>query len=337
MEIDISKKVNNGIKWTLAGIVIAAILCSVGVWFWYSQKSYLTISDAKVACTLVGAKAQVPGTIQELLVKDGEKVNAGQILAKVKVKISEDQIHQLEQSLELAKKNYTQILAGTTTSRQVAGSAPAEPAGNSADLERAARAKERMEQLYAIGAVSAVKYEQAQAEYQAAQAAANAGSAAPGVSYESVSTPSSPEAIKMAKMQIDQAQIALDTAKKNMESTDIVAPVAGTVFYTKLAAGADVEPGQSVVNIGDAANIWLELSLTKSQREKVRLGQFVSYTLAGSTVEGTVVDLEDPAESESKAENGEEVRYKAKVSLPAELAKEVKPGQEAVVKIALNA
>lgn len=337
MEIDISKKVNNGIKWTLAGIVIAAIVCSAGVWFWYSQKSYLTIQDAKIACTLVGAKAQVPGTIQELLVKDGEKVNAGQILAKVKVKISEDQIHQMEQSLELAKKNYTQVLAGTTTSRPVAGSAPTEPAGSSADLDRAARAKERMEQLYAIGAVSAVKYEQAQAEYQAALAVSGAGSAAPAVSYESISTPSSPEAIKVAKVQVEQAQLALDTAKKNMESTDITAPVAGTVFYTKLAAGADVEPGQAVVNIGDAANVWLELSLTKAQREKVRLGQFVSYTVGENSVEGTVVELEDPADSESKAENGDDIRYKAKVSLPADLAKEVKPGQEAVVKIALNA
>lgn len=338
LEVDISNKVNNMIKFGLAGVIIIAILCSAGIWFWHNQRAYLTITDARIASALVGAKVQAPGNVEEILVADGETVEAGQVIAKMKVRMSEEQIRQMEQTLELAKKHYTEVLAGTTVTKPVFSGGGTDAAGAQAEFDRAAGNRARMEQLYAIGAVSAVKQEQAQAQYQAAEAALQAAQSSPAASYENVSSPSTPEAIKAAQLQVNQAQTALDMAKKNMDATEITAPVAGTVYYTDLRAGSTVEAGQTLLNIGDASNLWLEVSLTKEQKEKVRLGQFVSYTVNGTALQGTVLDIDDPA-SKAKPEAAEEssaADITAKVSLPVELPAEIKPGLPAVVKIALN-
>ena len=344
MEVDISKKVNRIVVFGLAGIVAAALICSAAVWFWHSHRAYMTVKDAKIASTMVSVKAQAPGTIEEILVADGDAVSPGEVIAKIKVKVSDEQIKQLEQSLDLAKKHYTEVLAGTTVAKPVNGGTAVDAGASQADVDRAAKTRDRMQQLYAIGAISAVRYQQAEAQYEAVAAAAG-GSQESAPSYESVSTPSSPEAIKAAQTQINQAQLALDTAKKNMEATEITAPIAGTLYYTEAKAGTDIAEGQPIFNIGDAANIWLELSLTKEQKDAVRLGQFVSYTIDGKDMQGTVLDIEEPKAAEQSdagatenapaADAGADT-VKVKVSLPSDVSDDIKPGVAAIARIALN-
>lgn len=344
LEVDISKKVNKIVVFGLAGIVAAALICSAAVWFWHSHRAYMTVKDAKIASTMVSVKAQAPGTIEEVLAADGDAVSPGQVIAKIKVKVSDEQIKQLEQSLDLAKKHYTEVLAGTTVAKPVSGGASADTGASQADVERAAKTRDRMQQLYAIGAISAVRYQQAEAQYEAAAASAGGGQeSAP--SYESVSTPSSPEAIKAAQIQVNQAQLALDTAKKNMEATEITAPIAGTLYYTQVKPGTDIAEGQPIFNIGDAANIWLELSLTKEQKDSVRLGQFVSYTIDGKDMQGTVLDIEEPKDGQGSDAGATENApapdavsdvVKVKVSLPSDVPEDIKPGVTAVARIALN-
>ena len=154
MEVDISKKVNYAIKYGLPGLVLLALAASAAVWFWHSQQSYLVISDAKLTSAMVAARSSTPGTIESLLVEDGAKVEAGQVVAKIKVKVTPEQLQQLEQTLELAKKNYTSVLAGTVVSQPVGGSSGS---GSQAEVERAAGKKARMDQLYELGAVSAME------------------------------------------------------------------------------------------------------------------------------------------------------------------------------------
>ncbi|MGL5271387.1 MAG: HlyD family secretion protein [Selenomonadaceae bacterium] len=326
MEVDISKKVNYAIKYGLPGLVLLALAASAAVWFWHSQQSYLVINDAKLTSAMVAARSSTPGTIEALLVEEGAKVEAGQVVAKIKVKVTPEQIQQLEQTLELAKKNYTSVLAGTVVSQPVGGSTGS---GSQAEVERTAGKKARMDQLYELGAISAMQRDRAEAEYQAALAATQSETSP---SYQSVSMPSSPEVIKAAQQQVNQAQTALEAAKKNMDATEVVAPVAGTVYYTNLLAGSEIEAGQPVLNIGDAANIWLEVPLTAAQQDKVRLGQFVSYKVEGHELQGTVLEVNElPADAGDAAP-----RYAAKVSLPLESQADLHPGMKAQVKIALN-
>lgn len=306
MEVDITEKVKRVLKFGPLALVVLAILCALGVWAYQHSQKGLTVYDAKVESTMVGVKAKADGTITELVVQDGDHVEAGDVIARVQVKITDEQIAQLAQNAELAKQNLAQVQRGqTVTVPQSAAPAPVpvpQPSGNSQAVANARARLNRMNELYEMGAISAVKRDQAAADLAAAEAAATpapAVSAPAATRYQTMTQPANPEAVKQAELAVKQAEAALENAKQDAQATEIVAPVSGTVYLgDDIQEGADLKTGATVASIGDASNIWVETRLSPNQKGKIRLGQFVSYTIEGKKYQGTVLDIVDPADAQ---------------------------------------
>lgn len=306
MEVDITEKVKRVLKFGPLALVALAILCALGVWAYQHSQKGLTVYDAKVASTMVGVKAKADGTVTELVVQDGDHVEAGDVIARVQVKITDEQIAQLAQNAELAKQNLAQVQRGqTVTVPQSAASAPMpvpQSVGNSQAVANARARLNRMNELYEMGAISAVKRDQAAADLAAAEAAAMpapAVSAPAATRYQTMTQPTNPEAVKQAELAVKQAEAALENAKQDAQATEIVAPVSGTVYLgDDIQEGADLKAGATVASIGDASNIWVEARLSPNQKGKIRLGQFVSYTIEGKKYQGTVLDIVDPADAQ---------------------------------------
>ncbi|WP_019542124.1 HlyD family secretion protein [Selenomonas bovis] len=306
MEVDITEKVKRVLKFGPLALVALAILCALGVWAYQHSQKGLTVYDAKVASTMVGVKAKADGTITELVVQDGDHVEAGDVIARVQVKITDEQIAQLAQNAELAKQNLAQVQRGqTVTVPQSAAPAPMpvpQSSGNSQAVANARARLNRMNELYEMGAISAVKRDQAAADLAAAEAAATpapAVSAPAATRYQTMTQPANPEAVKQAELAVKQAEAALENAKQDAQATEIVAPVSGTVYLgDDIQEGADLKAGATVASIGDASNIWVEARLSPNQKGKIRLGQFVSYTIEGKKYQGTVLDIVDPADAQ---------------------------------------
>ena len=306
MEVDITEKVKRVLKFGPLALVALAILCALGVWAYQHSQKGLTVYDAKVASTMVGVKAKADGTITELVVQDGDHVEAGDVIARVQVKITDEQIAQLTQNAELAKQNLAQVQRGqTVTVSQSAAPAPMpvpQSSGNSQAVANARARLNRMNELYEMGAISAVKRDQAAADLAAAEAAATpapAVSAPAATRYQTMTQPANPEAVKQVELAVKQAEAALENAKQDAQATEIVAPVSGTVYLgDDIQEGADLKAGATVASIGDASNIWVEARLSPNQKGKIRLGQFVSYTIEGKKYQGTVLDIVDPADAQ---------------------------------------
>lgn len=306
MEVDITEKVKRVLKFGPLALVALAILCALGVWAYQHSQKGLTVYDAKVASTMVGVKAKADGTITELVVQDGDHVEAGDVIARVQVKITDEQIAQLAQNAELAKQNLAQVQRGqTVTVPQSAAPAPMpvpQSSGNSQAVANARARLNRMNELYEMGAISAVKRDQAAADLAAAEAAATpapAVSAPAATRYQTMTQPANPEAVKQAELAVKQAEAALENAKQDAQATEIVAPVSGTVYLgDDIQEGVDLQAGATVASIGDASNIWVEARLSPNQKGKIRLGQFVSYTIEGKKYQGTVLDIVDPADAQ---------------------------------------
>ncbi len=367
MEVDISKKVNYFIKYGVIGLVVIAVICSGGVWFFYHHQTGFTVRDAQVSSSMVSARTKAAGTVEEVMVSDGDRVEAGDVIARIKVNVTDEQIAQLEQTVDLSKKNLVEVQKGMTVSQAVpAPSAPVQSTGASqGEVSAAANRLDRMNKLYEMGAISAVKRDEAEAAYQSAVASASVSSvpaASSSASYQTVSQPSSPEVIKNAELQVKQAEAALENAKKASEATDIIAPSAGTVYLSDIQEGTEVKAGQTIARIGEAGNLWLEAYVDPAQKGKIRLGQFVSYTIGNSKLQGTVTDISDPLEdtasddaagdnetdspagtpaAEVNTEGAKPVsshpdKLTVKISLPISTSKDLKPGQKTDVRFSGN-
>ncbi|HJG07422.1 MAG TPA: efflux RND transporter periplasmic adaptor subunit [Megamonas hypermegale] len=340
METDITEKIKPIIRYSLPIILIIAALLVFGIFKWNEAKTVLNISDAKLTSSLVHVSAQSDGTLTEILVNDGDKVEAGQVIAKVKVITTPEQIEALQKACDEAQANFDnieqQIKSSTTTTQTVVSSAPSggDIAAAQARVDAAAAQAQKMSKLYSIGAVSATQYTEAQSEYSAAQAALSAASAPQQITRQ-VQTPTAPskelsEALASAQVQLEQAQAALNQAQSDDNYADITAPVSGIIYLTDFKQGDNLKQNDVFINIGNTKNLWVEAPLTEEQYNKVHPGQFVHYTVDDLDLTGTVLEVTHADDSDNNLITA------AKISFPDDMIDKVTPGADVTVQITLD-
>lgn len=315
MEVDITKKVQYLMKYGLVGLILIAVLCAGGIYYYQHQHKYFNVYDAQVTSSLVAAKVHGNAMITEKVVEEGEHVEAGDVIAHVQSTVTDEQIANLEQTVALSQRNLDEIKKGQTVTVAVPSPAPAPAAsaprssGSSQSVASAESRMNRMNELFEMGAISAVQRDAAVSAYHAAVAAASssapaasAPSSSPAVRYQTTTQPPDPKAVQNAELQLKQAQAALDNAKQDAAETDIVAPVAGTVYYAQgIDEGSTVKAGETVASVGNADDIWIEAKVSPDKAAKIRLGQFVSYEIDGHQLQGSVQDIQQPAKKDDQS------------------------------------
>lgn len=315
MEVDITKKVQYLMKYGLVGLILIAVLCAGGIYYYQHQHKYFNVYDAQVTSSLVAAKVHGNAMITEKVVEEGEHVEAGDVIAHVQSTVTDEQIANLEQTVALSQRNLDEIKKGQTVTVAVPSPAPAPAAsaprssGSSQSVASAESRMNRMNELFEMGAISAVQRDAAVSAYHAAVAAASssapaasAPSSSPAVRYQTTTQPPDPKAVQNAELQLKQAQAALDNAKQDAAETDIVAPVAGTVYYAQgIDEGSTVKAGETVASVGNADDIWVEAKVSPDKAAKIRLGQFVSYEIDGHQLQGSVQDIQQPAKKDDQS------------------------------------
>ena len=308
MEKDITKKIKPFIIYSVPIILLIAVVAIFGVYKWNQGQGIININDAKLTSSKVMVVAQNDGTLTELLVNDVDKVEAGQVIAKMKVVVTPEQIEALQKAYDEAKVNYDnleqQVKASMVVSQPVVtSSSTGNIAAAQARLDAAAANKQKMDKLYSIGAVSATQYAEAQSEYAAAQSAST-----PQVVEQQASVSSAPskelsEALATAQIQLNQAKAALDQAQSDDNFADITAPVSGIIYLTDFKQGDELKQGDVFINVGNTKNLWVEAPLTHQ-------------------------DSED--------EENKNLVTAAKISFPDELKDKVLPGADVTVQITID-
>lgn len=324
MEVDVTKKVQYFMKYGLVGLILIAVIAASGIYYYQHQHKYFNVYDAQVASSLVAAKVHGNAIVTEKVVGNGEHVEAGDVIAHVQSKITDDDLANLEQTVALSQRNLDEVKKGQTVTVAVpsaapapAASAPRRSSGGSSQSAAAAESRmNRMQELYEMGAVSARERDAAVAAYHATQSSASSSSyaapaassstSAPAVTYQTTTQPADPKAVQAAELQLKQAQAALDNAKQDAAETDIVAPVAGTVYYADgIDEGGEVKAGQTIASVGNAEDIWVEARVSSEKAPNIRLGQFVSYEIDGHKLQGSVQDIQQPSKKDdSDSANG---------------------------------
>ena len=322
-------------KYGFLSLLAATLLGAGAVWYYQQRHAVLVVTEAEVAGQVVHVRTKASGKITELLVTDGDVVKAGQVVARIAVRVSPEQIRQLEQNVTLTQRNLSELQAGVTVTQPVY-----DGGASAAAVVQAAERLARMENLYAIGAVSARERDEAAADYEAAQAMAQGSP-----SYQTVTHPASPEAIREAERQVRQAEAALAAARQESAATEVTAPVSGTVYLTEVTTDSEVRAGEIIVNIGDDDNLWIAAYVPPERRVDLRLGAYAAYRVEGRDFFGSVMDVEEPTEVHEAApqntegvqpDNPHEGKLIVRISLPPQRDVLLRPGSRASVRISLR-
>jgi multidrug resistance efflux pump len=103
------------------------------------------------------------------------------------------------------------------------------------------------------------------------------------------------EQIAVAEAGVKQAQVAVDTAKTQLDKLQIVAPFDGTVGTVYVRSGELAQSGQSIVTLGNLGSLRIETTdLGETDVARVKESQPVKVTfdaLPGKTIDGKVTRI----------------------------------------------
>jgi HlyD family secretion protein len=149
------------------------------------------------------------------------------------------------------------------------------------------------------------------------------------------------EDIDDARSQVEQARANLKLIETQLGYTVLTSPLSGVVLVKSSEVGEVVNPGTSVLTIGDIENVWLRAYVPETELGRIKWGQEVLVTTdlqPKKEYKGRISFISSQAEFTPKQIQTEKERvtlvYRIKVDLP-NRDRELKPGMPADGRILL--
>ncbi len=246
----------------------------------------LAVSGPVTGTDSVDVVSSLHAEVLEIPVKEGERVEKGQVLA-----ILDDT--DLKKEVEIAKNDYDLAVSTCAERDKEARNGYAKAAQ---DLNTAQANYDRTKILFDGGSVPLVDLENAQNALNDAKRARDAYTIRDGRAVADDSY----------RLQIEKAKFDYEKAKERLEDTQILAPISGTVVrvYTKIGRFADKmdDNNKPMFEIENLDELEMEINISEYSIGKVEVGQNVEISadiLNGETVQGQVVSISPTGEEKA--------------------------------------
>lgn len=274
----------------------------------------LSLTGTVVSRQRVELTPKIPGRIASVLVSEGTRVGAGQVVARLESADLAAQVSQAAQGVRQAQAGRS--VARARLSALESGARPQERAQAEnavaqaeANLRSAEAEAARMQQLFAAGAVSRQQLDAAVLQRDVARAQLDTARQ----QLSLVESGARREDLQMARAQVEQADAAyagavaaLQMARVQLAQATIRAPFAGRVAQVPATRGEFVAPGTAVAILYDDRSLEMDAQVGERDLRMVRVGQTVALqadALAGTTITGKVrlvVPAADPVSRAAK-------------------------------------
>ena len=281
-----------------------------------------------VEATEVQISADVGGRLLELRVAEGDRVAAGDIIARLETRDTELQIARLraERAAADAQLRFVQRGARLEDVRQAEAqvdAAGAEAAAAAADLQAAQTDLARFEGLLAANAGSQKQRDDARARVEIArerERGARDRARAAGEVVARLRAGATREEIDAARARVAAADAQMAVLEEARADATVTAPASGVVTQTLVDAGEVVAPRMPLVVVTDLDHAWANLFVPEPAMPRIVLGQpAVVMTDAGNRIEGKVTYLSPQAEFTPRnvqtADERSKLVYRIKVSV----------------------
>ncbi len=314
-----------------AVLFLAAVLTGCG-----GTSDAPVTTSGTISATEVSVAAEVPGKVTAVLVEEGQRVKAGDPVARLDVAALALQLKQAQAALQGAEARLAEAKAGARPEQVRQAEELARQAA--AGLAGAQKNYDTVKQLYDQGAATRVQMDAATTQLDTATAQARAARA----QADLVQQGATPEQIKQLEAAVAQAQAAAGLAQLNLDRATLLAPAAGVVMRRLAEPGTLVSPGAAVATLANLDDLWLRVYVPENQLNMVKLGMNVSVSVDAypdRTFKAGVVQISDRAEFtprnvQTKQERAATV-YAVKLQFREGLGGELKPGMPADVTFAL--
>lgn len=251
----------------------------------------------------IDVNSKIAGRVVELLVKEGDRVKKGTVIARIDKRDLLAQKSQLEaniasiQAQQLQAAALTKMQTGTTNSALEQAKAIKEKAR--ADLELCRADYRRYSELLQSGAVSQKVFEEYQTKYNVAEANFNQSVAAIEQAQAALLQTEVNVANELTlEKKLEQARAALKQLEVSLDETEIRAPFDGIITAKYVEEGSMISQGTPLVSIQDPLDNWVDLKVPETQLKNFALNQTLELVARDGTMKitGVVTDISKKAE-----------------------------------------
>ncbi len=250
----------------------------------------------------LGANTLGPAPITEILVKEGDHVRKGQIVARLEsVQAGADVVAQ-KAAIDTALADSAAAEAGMRSMQDAIRTAQATVSRSKTEVERTKLNIDRATELYNAKLIAKQDYDQKKAEYDTAVSALSEAEArvAQAKSQES-----------QARQQLDSAQKRIAQLRANLTRTNdvlekyfVTSPINGMVTNLPVRVGETVVPGiqnsasSLIMTVADMSVITAEVKVDETDIVNVKLDQVADVTIdaiPNKTFKGHVTEIGNTA------------------------------------------
>ena len=231
------------------------------------------------------AHAPAATIVRRVLVHEGERVKAGQLLLQLDDAVARTEAAKAQARLKAAESDLHSIQAGGT--QEELFTTKSELVKARSEFEAAKRQLTAMQQLQQRGAASMAEVEEARNRLHAAQTQVNL------LEQKQTSRYSRPEMVKV-KAEKEGAETAYEAAQDMLRQSNVRAPRDGTVYSLPLRVGVFVNPGDLLVQVADLQQVQVVGYVDEPEIGRLALGQRVTVTwdaLPGRVWQGAVTRI----------------------------------------------
>lgn len=266
---------------------------------------------------------RVPGAIQEVLVEEGDRVEKGDLIAKIdsrdlKAQSNQAQanISQAEASVNSARSAYISAQSQKNQAQARVQEAQGKLQEAEAQLADAQLHQRRMKMLYENGAVSESRLDEANtrlatAEARIDQIQANIEQAKSQVEQARSQMEQSQSNIEQSQARVEEASASLEQNLANLDYGEIKAPFNGFVTQEHAQAGTMAGEGQPIITLETVDDLEFRVSIPESLLRQIAVGETIPVEIGaiGREIEGKVKQIVPTADPRSRS-------FTAKISLP---------------------
>ncbi len=284
-------------KFVLMGILalLALAAASYAVHYVLVGRFYVSTDDAYVRANNTTLGARVAGHIAAILPGDNVVVRTGDVMFRIDDGDYRIAVDAARARIATQQATVDRIGRQVTAMESAAEQAKAQLASSEASAKRAGLDFERQQALSTKGFASRATFEASEAGRDQGAAAVKSAQAAHDAARDNVEVTRAQQA--EARAQLAELQTQLARAQRDLDFTNVRAPVDGTFSNRLVNTGDFVQAGQRLANVVPLNDVFIDANFKETQLKRIRPGQPVKISVDafGHRKFAGVVDSLSPA------------------------------------------
>ncbi len=294
--------------WKFVGILcLAAALMAAAYYYpaWLAPQQLTVSGVVEIQEVRLGSK--VGGRVSEVLIREGDIAEPGQLLVRFEAPELEAQHQQQISRVKWAEANLEKAKNGSREEEIRQAKSDLEAA--QADLTLAEKDLERYRKLYEDKTITRAEFESANATHKRSLGKVAAAQA----HYDLLYAGTRPEDILLAEASLIESRGKLKEIEANLAEAKVIAPERCLIEVVSVRKGDLLPPNQPVIRVLRVDDMWVKAYVPETRLGEVRLQQPVTVTIdsyPGRKFRGTVFRIASESEfTPRNIQSAEQRRY----------------------------